>query len=746
MASYRRGSDNLIIIIRNELHQAMHRKDDDSKRFVPRDSLDGIWTEPRLREFAQKYECFGEEDIPHIRACLLQTISILVEINWNGWEDFQAIFLDHENRENRTDKHILNYNLQMLRENTFFGDSWAETFLHNRYIFCPVDIEEDMDAEYPPERRLPFLDPAKSLETRRGASGTVTKEFIAVAHLKYKECTASTHRNIMILFAAITTGGEFNLLFEYADMTLEDLLKKPTGSFTLCDLITESCNLAYALEFLHEGMHPRLTVCHKDLKPSNILVVSERPGVGVGIWKISDFGISQLPTPQLDASVESLSLEGGIRPQGLYQPPEANNGSHMGRRSDVWSLGCILVRVLAFGIGGASELEKLDTKLHQLEEGDRYGSFYRGDPPRLKPHVEKWLQELPAHRSARLPLEACNRLRTLLFQMLQIDRTKRLRAKRVHEDLWVINELLRAHLASDLGVPSQPSSIRFEGRISTSWVVDAILEGDMSALKAFLSHDVDIKECAAGHHQEPPLKERPLIHAIQQRSADAVGILLSSREDVDIESPDRGGNTPLYCAIAEGDSKIVEHLLKAKVNVNAPSTGGLTPLMKATMEGHLEIVRTLLDNSADYRAYSDDGFTCVHYIVQAQQAGAELIWEFRRRQISLDIERREHGETLLSTLLRYYNHKEPEEWKKKFDALMTPPVNVNLEDKNGMAPLFHAVSRNLHEPTSKLVELDAKYGSKRLNKDSWCPTDEMRRLMRKNPQLKPLRSRSSWWS
>jgi hypothetical protein len=55
----RRGSDTLSDI-RNEFFQVLQQRRNDSKRFVPRDSLEGTWTEQRLREFAQQNECFHE--------------------------------------------------------------------------------------------------------------------------------------------------------------------------------------------------------------------------------------------------------------------------------------------------------------------------------------------------------------------------------------------------------------------------------------------------------------------------------------------------------------------------------------------------------------------------------------------------------------------------------------------------------------------------------------------------------------
>jgi hypothetical protein len=46
-----------------------------------------------------------------------------------------------------------------LEDETFFADAaWAGLFLDNRYIFCPLDIDKNMDEECSEGWRLPFLD------------------------------------------------------------------------------------------------------------------------------------------------------------------------------------------------------------------------------------------------------------------------------------------------------------------------------------------------------------------------------------------------------------------------------------------------------------------------------------------------------------------------------------------------------------------------------------------------------------
>jgi len=134
-----------------------------------------------------------------------------------------------------------------------------------------------------------------------------------------------------------------------------------------------------ALKWLHGGItlekSSGTVLCtHMDLKPANILIQHDSESM-VGKWMISDFGISVLKeeAPQEDAGVVSIydyysqltmsSLP--KRQEGTYQAPEvklseeaSKQRSHLtpdqkgiGRRSDIWSYGCIFSEVLAFALG-----------------------------------------------------------------------------------------------------------------------------------------------------------------------------------------------------------------------------------------------------------------------------------------------------------------------------------------------------------------------------------------------------------
>lgn len=171
-----------ISALRTQLQSAMVRSDSDPKTppFVPRWKLQDFWDNRRLKAFADRYEAFKLDDIERIKTSYLQTLSILVEIQWNEWARFQPVFL---RIENRSDKDIPGYNMDMLMDPTFLGGS-ARDFLVQRPFYCPIDIEEGSHRELDEGWILPVIE---SKVCGNGGAATVTKELIHRGHLRYSD-------------------------------------------------------------------------------------------------------------------------------------------------------------------------------------------------------------------------------------------------------------------------------------------------------------------------------------------------------------------------------------------------------------------------------------------------------------------------------------------------------------------------------------------------------------------------------
>ena len=91
-------------------------------------------------------------------------------------------------------------------------------------------------------------------------------------------------------------------------------------------------DIAEALEYVHSH-----NVVHRDIKPSNILLVDYGNGAPRARAKLSDFGIA------LSGAGERLTREGATTGTAAYLSPEQAAGLKVGKQSDVYSLGLVLL-------------------------------------------------------------------------------------------------------------------------------------------------------------------------------------------------------------------------------------------------------------------------------------------------------------------------------------------------------------------------------------------------------------------
>lgn len=559
----------------------------------------------------------------------------------------------------------------------------------------------------------------------------------------------------MPFFATITIGHQFNLFFEWADSDLEHLLREQSRGIRFMDLLGESKRLADALEYLQDELDLGLRFCHMDLKPANILVFKGPNSSSAGHWKISDFGESIMKRPPIDVLGETFRYPLGYNLRGIYRSPQLANNVSFGRKSDVWSLGCILVRVLAFGLDGENKLKDLDEKRGKNIDGESdydHSFFHRGkEDPIRNPHIEAWLNELP-NRDSPLPSHVLTLFRDLLLGTLEITENARLTAADVRRKIRHIQEELHHVSLPDSLAPvppltppetPQPPSPPGAPRKSAD-IINRILkcENDTQALQHELRAEFNIEEPV----EMNGYTDRLLIHAIRSQFTNIVDKLLNYRPDIDKEGFDSGYMTPLSRAIATKSHgmDIIRRLLQARVNINAVSATGLTPLMVATRLGHLDVVRELLGKGADYLATTSEGCVCLHHVAWAPKEGAALIKEFTKNdRIPVDIPSSQSNETPLIMLIKEYpprsSRRSQLEWRAKFDAFMEAKADHSKEDKNGMSPLYHAVHSNLPQVINALLSQKARMGPKypQIEDPTWAPDEPTKRLIEKNIELRP---------
>jgi serine/threonine protein kinase len=195
------------------------------------------------------------------------------------------------------------------------------------------------------------------------------------------------HNMIMLDWGSISINDEagkpisHSLIFELATFSLADFLKDERRARTYT---TKSLLLARLIDIVEAlaCLHDNLKTMHLDIKPDNILVFEKGTSHSDNqnqdqhelIWKLSDFGLARKMGASQRSGHNRIDLSDqpsrssatlATRPAGIFQAPEIQerNSSQAGRGSDVWSIGCVALMVLAFVCNGPTEVSKLTSRL-----------------------------------------------------------------------------------------------------------------------------------------------------------------------------------------------------------------------------------------------------------------------------------------------------------------------------------------------------------------------------------------------
>lgn len=501
----------------------------------------------------------------------------------------------------------------------------------------------------------------------------------------------------------------------------------PTEKGLLWDLLKESCELAAALEFLHQHLQAKCEwdnlqhqgLCHADFKPENILVF-KWGNSSTGIWRISDFGVSRRAVRSLSKERKydsGLSIVGNPVPPkgGIYEAPD----DFAYRRSDVWSFGCILVRILALGLTHGRQSEVDAGRASPVELPSFSKRFYQENPLALNWEVKKWIDDLPSQYSDSYDVSFLAQIQRLLRSMLKINYADRPYTDKVHKDLHALCSMrikplparssppeVRVTTPTPPATPStstrtlttprtsndSPSSARTTDQpLDLINLVNNIREGNLDVVEQILhdKSDIDLEKSYKGN--------RPLIHAIEEGSADIIYSLWNYRKDLDVKTPSSEEVAPLHLAVLNGDVDKVKALIDIllnndpKASLDEPSTARKTPLMEAAEHGHVAVVSELLERGADTTITNCVGETqlnCLHYAVMNIESKEDLIKAFKGKmdfdQSPPDLEGYETAMMLHISLGLHGSYGTPKVgnriwdlWEKKFYVLLAGEADVN---------------------------------------------------------------------
>ncbi|KAI4644269.1 hypothetical protein J4E93_006169 [Alternaria ventricosa] len=255
---------------------------------------------------------------------------------------------------------------------------------------CHWEIRENEDQEKsdfvpgnPNSTKVVALKVFKAAEPARNMLEATQDFKIELRILEELRTYKTKHKMIMLHLGSITEldgagmPTRHSLIFELASFSLGDLLKgrnRPQEAVKPSRLLASLVDIIEALECLHD----KLDTLHLDIKPDNILIFETRSGSGDEeqyelTWKLSDFGLAgkkaakkpKAGSAQTSTATSRESTLPATRPTGLYQAPEIQEQetSHAGRGSDVWSMGCVTLMVLAFIYGESTEVTELESSL-----------------------------------------------------------------------------------------------------------------------------------------------------------------------------------------------------------------------------------------------------------------------------------------------------------------------------------------------------------------------------------------------
>lgn len=190
------------------------------------------------------------------------------------------------------------------------------------------------------------------------------------------------HVNIVRFYDSFVDGNVLNIVMEYADGgNLRQLVKLHVqgqrGSFSEANIMSWFSQLVLAVAYMHSK-----SVLHRDLKSQNVFLTRRH------VVKLGDFGISKSL-----ARGDALANTSCGTPESMS--PEICRGEPYGKKSDIWSIGCVLYEMIT--LSRPFEAATLPDMFSRICRGD-YRPIPESFSRDLRLLVQLMLQQDPAKR------------------------------------------------------------------------------------------------------------------------------------------------------------------------------------------------------------------------------------------------------------------------------------------------------------------------------------------------------------
>jgi serine/threonine protein kinase len=143
------------------------------------------------------------------------------------------------------------------------------------------------------------------------------------------------------------------------------------------DILNALWSLSSAIDAVHHYFSDQFDIhrigCHYDIKPKNILYHDDK-------FLLSDFGLSRLRSENEDSKSRFQDVEGDYVAPECEDKENRHRKGAPGRKSDIWSFGCILSEMLALLDGGAQNVEQYYDARRTTIGTERGNFFYSTGP------------------------------------------------------------------------------------------------------------------------------------------------------------------------------------------------------------------------------------------------------------------------------------------------------------------------------------------------------------------------------